>query len=149
MIPDWGNYGAQVANVTPPQKAGRIADIAGAVDHTGWCPIDRVNLASRLVPDIHVIGDACLGGGIPKSASAANAQGKACAEAVATLVAGKAPAIPTLVGACYNTVAPGYAFSLSGVYQPKGDIFAEIEGGGSSHVDAPREVRSVADDEAQ
>jgi NADPH-dependent 2,4-dienoyl-CoA reductase/sulfur reductase-like enzyme len=149
MISDFGNYTAQVANVIPPQKAGRIADIAGAVDHTGWCPIDPVNFASKLVPDIHVIGDACLGGGIPKSASAANAQGKACAEAVATLVAGKAPAIPTLVGACYNTVAPGYAFSLSGVYQPKGDIFAEIEGGGSSPVDAPRDVRSREADEAQ
>jgi sulfide dehydrogenase [flavocytochrome c] flavoprotein subunit len=149
MITDFGNYTAQVANVIPPQKAGRIADIAGAVDHTGWCPIDPVNFASKLVPDIHVIGDACLGGGIPKSASAANAQGKACAEAVATLVAGKAPAIPTLVGACYNTVAPGYGFSLSGVYQPKGDIFAEIEGGGSSPVDASPDVRRREADEAQ
>jgi sulfide dehydrogenase [flavocytochrome c] flavoprotein subunit len=149
MITDFGDHTAQVANVIPPQKAGRIADIAGAVDNTGWCPIDPVSFASKLVPDIHVIGDACLGGGIPKSASAANAQGKACAEAVATLVSGKAPAIPTLVGACYNTVAPGYAFSLTGVYQPKGDIFAEIEGGGTSPVDAPRDVRRREADEAR
>ena len=34
---------------------------------------------------------------------------------------------PRLTGACYNTVAPAYAFSLSGVYQPKGDQFAEVE----------------------
>jgi sulfide dehydrogenase [flavocytochrome c] flavoprotein chain len=149
MITDFGDHTAQVANVIPPQKAGRIADIAGAVDNTGWCPIDPVSFASKLVPNIHVIGDACLGGGIPKSASAANAQGKACAEAVATLVSGKAPAIPTLVGACYNTVAPGYAFSLSGVYQPKGDIFAEIEGGATSPVDAPRDVRRREADEAR
>jgi sulfide dehydrogenase [flavocytochrome c] flavoprotein subunit len=149
MITDFGNYTAEVANVIPPQKAGRIADIAGAVDNTGWCPIDPVNFASKLVPDIHVIGDACLGGGIPKSASAANAQGKACAEAVASLISGKAPAISTLVGACYNTVAPGYAFSLTGVYQPKGDIFAEIEGGGTSPVDAPRDVRRREADEAR
>ncbi len=46
----------------PPQKAGRIAAIAGAVDHTGWCPIDPVTFASKLVPNIHVIGDACIGG---------------------------------------------------------------------------------------
>jgi sulfide dehydrogenase [flavocytochrome c] flavoprotein subunit len=149
MITDFGDHTAQVANVIPPQKAGRIADIAGAVDNTGWCPIDPVSFASKLVPDIHVIGDACLGGGIPKSASAANAQGKACAEAVASLISGKAPAIPTLVGACYNTVAPGYAFSLTGVYQPKGDIFAEIEGGGTSPVDAPRDVRRREADEAR
>ena len=39
--------------------------------------------------------------------------------------------MPKLTGACYNTVAPGYAFSLSGIYQPKDDIFAEVEGSGS------------------
>jgi hypothetical protein len=93
------------------------------------------------VPDIHVIGDACIGGGIPKSASAANAQGKACAAAVGSLISGVPPAIPRLVGACYNTVAPGYAFSLSGIYQPKDGMFAEVEGGDTSAVDAPREVR--------
>ena len=43
----------------------------------------------------------------------------------------KSPAMPRLNGACYNTVAPGYAFSLSGIYQPKDDIFAEIDGSGS------------------
>jgi sulfide dehydrogenase [flavocytochrome c] flavoprotein chain len=149
MITDFGNYTAQVANVIPPQKAGRIAEIAGAADKTGWCPIDPVTFASKLVPDIHVIGDACIGGAIPKSASAANAQGKACAEAVANLISGKPPAMPKLVGACYNTVAPGYAFSLSGIYQPKDDMFAETEGGRTSPVDAPREVRTREADEAQ
>src|ERR1700738_3821545 len=69
IVTDFGNYTAQVANVIPPQRAGRIADIAGAVDHTGWCPIDPVTFASKLVPNIHVIGDACFGGTIPKSGS--------------------------------------------------------------------------------
>ena len=149
IVTDFGNYTAQVANVIPPQKAGRIAEIAGAADNTGWCPIDPVTFASKLVPNIHVIGDACIAGGIPKSASAANAQGKACAAAVANLISGKQPAIPRLVGACYNTVAPGYAFSLSGIYQPKDGMFAEIEGGGTSPVDAPREVRAREADNAQ
>jgi sulfide dehydrogenase [flavocytochrome c] flavoprotein chain len=150
LVTDFGDYDAQVANVIPPQRAGRIAAIAGAADHTGWCPIDPATFASRLVPFIHVIGDACIGGGIPKSASAANAQGRACAGIVARLVAGDAPAIPKLDGACYNTVAPGYAFSLSGTYQPRDDIFAEIEGTGfTSPVDAPREQRKQEADQAQ
>jgi sulfide dehydrogenase [flavocytochrome c] flavoprotein chain len=149
IVTDFGNYPAQVANVIPPQKAGRIADIAGAVDNTGWCPIDPVSFASKLAPNIHVIGDACIGGGIPKSASAASAQGKACAEAVAKLLLGVAPAIPKLTGACYNTVAPGYAFSQSGIYQPRDGMFAEIEGGSTSPVDAPREVRAREADNAQ
>jgi sulfide dehydrogenase [flavocytochrome c] flavoprotein subunit len=142
LVTDFGNYEAQVANVIPPQKAGTIAGIAGAVDNTGWCPIDPVTFASKLVPNIHVIGDACIGGGIPKSASAANAEAKACAAAVASLIAGKSPDMPKLDGTCYNTVAPGYAFSLSGTYQPRDDIFAEIDGTGfTSPVDAPRDIR--------
>jgi sulfide dehydrogenase [flavocytochrome c] flavoprotein chain len=143
IVTDFGNYTAQVANVIPPQQAGRIAAVAGAVDNTGWCPIDPGTFASKLVPDIHVIGDACIAGGLPKSASAANAEGKACADAVVSLLAGKPPPTPKLFGACYNTVAPGYAFSQSGIYQPKGDIFAESEANTTSPVDAPREVRAL------
>jgi sulfide dehydrogenase [flavocytochrome c] flavoprotein subunit len=149
IVTEFGDYTAAVANVIPPQKAGRIAEIAGASDKTGWCPIDPVTFASKLVPNVHVIGDACLGGGIPKSASAANAQGKACAAAIVNLIAGKAPEAPRLTGICYNTVAPGYAFSLAGIYLPKGDIFAEAEGNATSLVDAPREVRAREAEEAQ
>jgi sulfide dehydrogenase [flavocytochrome c] flavoprotein chain len=140
IVTDFGNYTAQVANVIPPHKAGRIAEIAGAADKTGWCPIDPVNFASKLVPNIHVIGDACFAGSIPKSASAANAQAKACAAAIVTLISGKSPEPPRLNGACYNTVAPGYGFSLTGIYQPKEEQFAEVEVV-TSPVDAPRETR--------
>jgi sulfide dehydrogenase [flavocytochrome c] flavoprotein subunit len=142
IITDFGNYTADVANVIPPQKAGRIAEISGAADNTGWCPIDPVTFESRLVPNVHVIGDACIAGAIPKSASAANAQAKACAAAVVSLLAGKAPEPPRLTGACFNTVAPGYAFSLSGVYSPKDGLFNEVQGGSTSPLDAPREVRT-------
>src|SRR4029078_1974330 len=34
IVTEFGNYTVQVANVIPPQKAGRIAEIAGAADHT-------------------------------------------------------------------------------------------------------------------
>jgi NADPH-dependent 2,4-dienoyl-CoA reductase/sulfur reductase-like enzyme len=149
IVTEFGNYTVEVANVIPPQKAGRIAEIAGATDHTGWCPINPVTFESKLVPDIHVIGDACLGGGLPKSASAASAQGKACAAAIVTLLAGKAPDAPKLTGVCYNIVAPGYGFSLAGTYQPRDDIFAEAEGGATSPVDAPRELRAREAEDAQ
>jgi len=138
---EFGNYTPDVANVIPPQRAGRVAEIAGAADATGWCPIDPVSFESKLAPNIHVIGDACLGGGIPKSASAASEQGKACAAAIVALLAGRTPEPPRLTGICYNIVAPGYGFSLAGNYQPKGDIFAEVEGGATSPVEAPRELR--------
>ena len=149
IVTEFGNYTPDVANVIPPQRAGRIAEIAGATDATGWCPIDPVTFEFETRPNIHVIGDACLGGGIPKSASAAGAQGKACAGAIVNLLAGRAPETPRLTGICYNTVAPGYGFSLAGNYQPRGDIFAEVEGGATSPVDAPRELRAREAAEAE
>jgi sulfide dehydrogenase [flavocytochrome c] flavoprotein subunit len=141
VVTDFGNYTAQVANVIPPQKAGNISEISGVTDRTGWCPIDPVTFVSKLVPDIHVIGDACIAGQIPKSASAANAEARACAASVVGLIAGRSPELSKLDGACYNTVAPGYAFSLSGTYQAKDGQFVEIAGNVTSPVDAPRELR--------
>jgi sulfide dehydrogenase [flavocytochrome c] flavoprotein chain len=149
IVTDFGNYRAEVANVIPPQKAGRIAEIAGVADHTGWCPIDPLTFASKLVPDVHVVGDACIAGGIPKSASAANAEAKACATAIVSLMSGKSPEPPRLTGACYTTVAPGYAFSLSGLYQPKDGQYAEIDGNVTSPLDAPPEVRQREAENAQ
>src|SRR3954469_22881928 len=149
IAPEFGTYTPDVSNVIPPQRAGRIAEIAGATDATGWCPIDPVTFESKLVQNIHVVGDACLGGGIPKSGSAASAQGKACAAAIVNLLAGRAAETPRLTGVCYNIVAPGYGFSLAGNYQPRGDIFAEVEGGATSPVDAPRELRAREATEAE
>jgi sulfide dehydrogenase [flavocytochrome c] flavoprotein chain len=150
LITDFGNYDAQVANVIPPQKAGHIASLAGAADNTGWCPIDAATFASKLVPNIHVIGDAVIGGNAPKSASAANAEGKSCAAAVASLIAGKPPERPTIEGTCYNIVMPGYAFSQSGNYQPRDDIFVEVMGSGfTSPVNAPNEDRQREAGQAQ
>src|SRR5258708_12919870 len=94
FVTDFGSYTAQVANVIPPQQAGRIAAIAGAVDNTGWCPIDPVTFASKLVPDTHAIGDPCLGGRIPKSASAANAPGQASTQPGPTLFTPIPPQTP-------------------------------------------------------
>ncbi len=130
LVTEFGNHDAQVANVIPPQKASNIAKLAGAADNTGWCPIEPATFASKLVPNIHVIGDAIIGGSVPKSASAAHAEGKACGAIVASLIAGTPPESPTFGGICYNTVAPGYAFFMSGSYHPRDDLFAEIVGSG-------------------
>ena len=152
LVTEFGNYNPQVANVIPPQKAGNIAKLAGAADNTGWCPIDPTTFASKLVPNIHVIGDAIIGGSAPKSASAARAEGKACAAIVAGLIAGTVPESPTLEGICYNTVAPGYAFFMSGSYQPRDELFGEIVGSGfTSPINGHglEEVRKREADQAQ
>jgi NADPH-dependent 2,4-dienoyl-CoA reductase/sulfur reductase-like enzyme len=139
---DFDTYKAAVANIIPPQKAGRIADLAGVADRTGWCPVDPVTFESRLVPGIHVLGDAAMAGAVPKSAFAANAAAKICAAAVVRLLNGETPAAPKFVNTCYSLAAPGYGFSVAGVYQPVNGQWLEVEGaGGISPVDAPAAVR--------
>jgi sulfide dehydrogenase [flavocytochrome c] flavoprotein subunit len=141
---EFGDHRAAVGNVIPPQRAGAIAQAAGVADRTGWCPIDPETFASKLQPDVHVIGDACIAGAMPKSAFSANAQAKVCAAAVASLLKGEKPGDPKLINTCYSLVAPDYGISVAGVYRPANGVLADIEGaGGVSPADAPRSFRAL------
>jgi sulfide dehydrogenase [flavocytochrome c] flavoprotein chain len=143
LVTDFGRHTGDVVNVIPPQQAGQIAQAAGVADRTGWCPIDPVTFESRLQPNIHVIGDATIAGGMPKSAFSANAQGKACAAAIASLLRGQAPAEPKLINTCYSLVAPDYGISVAGVYRPIKGVLTDVEGaGGTSPMDAPPSFRA-------
>jgi sulfide dehydrogenase [flavocytochrome c] flavoprotein chain len=140
---DFGKHKADVANVIPPQKAGRVAELAGVADRTGWCPIDPVTFESKLHPTVHVIGDATIAGGMPKSAFTANAQAKVCAAAVAKLLAGQKPDQPELINTCYSLVAPDYGISVAGVYRPTDGVLKDIPGaGGVSPANAPASFRA-------
>jgi NADPH-dependent 2,4-dienoyl-CoA reductase/sulfur reductase-like enzyme len=141
---DFETYKATIANVIPPQRAGGIAVACGAADRSGWCPIDPVTFESRLVPGIHVIGDASIAGAMPKSAFSANAQAKVCAAAIIELLAGREPPQPKLINTCYSLVAPDYGISVAGVYHPTKGVLADVEGaGGTSPLDAPASVRAL------
>jgi sulfide dehydrogenase [flavocytochrome c] flavoprotein chain len=144
LVTEFGRHRAAVANVIPPQRAAAITAAAGIADATGWCPIDPATFESRLVPNIHVLGDASIAGAMPKSAFSASAQAKVCAAAVATRLIGGTPAPPRLINTCYSLVAPDYGISVAGVYHPEGGVLAEIKGaGGVSRADAPRSVRAA------
>ena len=143
LVTDFGNHKADVANVIPPQSAGRIAAAAGVADRSGWCPIDPVTFESKLVPNVHVVGDATIAGGMPKSAFTANAQAKVCAAAIVKLLAGEKPSQPKLINTCYSLIAPNYGIEVAGVYEPVNGVLTEIKGsGGTSPVNAPASVRA-------
>jgi NADPH-dependent 2,4-dienoyl-CoA reductase/sulfur reductase-like enzyme len=141
---DFQTYKPAVANVIPPQQAGRIAAAAGVADKTGWCPIDPMTFESTLQPNIHVIGDAAIAGAMPKSAFAANAQAKVCAVAIIALLVGEAPRTPKLINTCYSLAAPDYGISVAGVYRPANGQLAEVPGsGGTSPLDGPAALRKA------
>jgi sulfide dehydrogenase [flavocytochrome c] flavoprotein subunit len=143
LVTDFGNHKAAVANVIPPQKAGRIAEVAGVADATGWCPIDAATFESKSVPNIHVLGDAIIAGGMPKSAFSANAQAKVCAAAIVKLLAGQPPSQPKLINTCYSVVGPNYGITVAGVYIPVNGVLTDVQGaGGVSPVEAPPSTRA-------
>jgi NADPH-dependent 2,4-dienoyl-CoA reductase/sulfur reductase-like enzyme len=143
LVTEFGRHKGAVVNVIPPQQAGPIAKSAGVADRTGWCPIDPVTFESKLVPNIHLVGDAIIAGGMPKSAFSANAQAKVCAAAIVRLLNGEPPAEPRLINTCYSLVAPDYGISVAGVYRPVNGILTDVPAsGGVSPPDAPRSFRA-------
>ncbi|WP_422033717.1 FCSD flavin-binding domain-containing protein [Reyranella sp.] len=132
LTTEFGAHKAAVANVIPPQRAGAIAAQAGVADRTGWCPVEPVAFESTLRPNIHVLGDAAIMGGMPKSAFAANAQAKVCAAAIVKLLAGEKPQDPIVINTCYSLVAADYGISIAGVYRPDKGQLTDIPGAGGT-----------------
>jgi sulfide dehydrogenase [flavocytochrome c] flavoprotein chain len=113
-----GTFKAAVANVIPAQSAGPLAQQAGLADESGWCPVDPTTFESTLQPDIHLVGDAIIGGDMPKSAFSANSQAKACAFAIAASLTGSEHFPSHLFNSCYTFLAPHDAFSNAINFQP-------------------------------
>lgn len=114
---DFDDYKADVVNFIPPQKAGKIAQIAGVTDEAGWCPIDLGTFESKIHAGIHIVGDASIATGMPKSGYAANSQAKLCAGAVVAALNEQEVGSPSYVNTCYSLVAPDYGISVAAVYK--------------------------------
>jgi NADPH-dependent 2,4-dienoyl-CoA reductase/sulfur reductase-like enzyme len=150
LVTDFARHKVAVANVIPPQRAGAIAVAAGVADETGWCPVSPSSFESTLVPGIHVIGDACFVGAMPKSAFSANAQAKVAAYAIDAILRGDSPMEPRLINTCFSLAAPDYGFTVAGVYRPVDGRLADIDdAGGTSPLGAAPEIRAQEADYAR
>ena len=116
-----------VASVIPPQAPGELALLADLASDHGWCPVDPVTFESRNAPAVHVIGDACIAGAMPKSGSAAVNQALHCAAAIVALLDERAPAASAFDSVCYAYLAPSLALSLPGHFTiDEGSIVAPV-----------------------
>ncbi len=110
---------ADVLNVVPPQRAADIARQAGLAGAHGWCDVDWLTYESKLVPDVHVLGDATLSApAMPKSATMANQHAKVCAAAVVARMKGQAvnPS-PMVLNTCYSFVDGKNVMHVASVHQ--------------------------------
>ena len=141
---DFESVHYDVANVIPPQRAGRIAQTAGAADASGWCPIDPETFRSTQLDHVYVIGDAAIANAMPKSAFAANAQAKYCAVQVLRSLRDLPPLTSTLANTCYSLVNPEHAISVAGVYQAGGKAWRVVpKSGGMSPLAADESFRRL------
>ena len=124
---------ADVVNVVPPQRAGKIALTAGAAKGDGdWCLVDSWTFESRAIANVHVIGDAIVPGDMPKSGFAANNQGKACAAALVSILNGGQVKEPVFLNTCYSLLAPDYGISINGAYRARENGLIAISGSGGT-----------------
>ena len=138
---DFDDYKAAVVNIIPPQKAAQIAHDADVTDDSGWCPVDLGTFESKKHKDIHIIGDAGIVSGMPKSGFAAGTEAKVCAAAVVSLLHDEEPGINSYANACYSIIAPDYGISVVAVYKLAEDR-SKIKkvGGGLTPADASPEA---------
>jgi len=135
---------AAVANVIPPQSAGTIALKSGLADASGWCPIHPNTFESKLVPNVHVLGDSTIATPMPKSGFIANSHGKMCASAIAALLRGEPVPTMSFANTCYSLVGPDYGISVAAVYRVGDKGFESIKGaGGVSPKDADASFRAA------
>ncbi|MEW8412686.1 MAG: NAD(P)/FAD-dependent oxidoreductase [Candidatus Thiodiazotropha sp.] len=136
-------FTADVINIIPPQKAGKVAYASGLVEGD-WCPVNKRTFESTLHPDIYVLGDASSAAKMPKSAYAANSQAKVAAAAIVAKFNGMDPGDPTYVNTCYSILGETHGISVAAVYtlDEASNTILPIKGaGGLSPMDATAEQR--------
>lgn len=126
---------ADVLNFIPPQRAGKIAQVAGLTEKDyPWCDVNFLTYESKLLPDVHVLGDS-VAAGLPKSAHMATNQAKVCASAIVQLMSGNLPdAAPVFANTCYSFINDHAAMHVANVYRYDAGkkMMVSAEGGGVS-----------------
>ncbi len=120
-------YKAALVNVIPAQMAGAIAREAGLADTTGFCPIDAASMASTIDPNIHIVGDACVGGDMPKSAFSANSQAKVAAMMVRAALTGAKSFPPRYANTCWSMIDTEDTVKVGGRYENKDGKITAVE----------------------
>ena len=111
---------ADVLNVLPPMRAGRIATQTGLANAgERWCGVNYLNFESAVARDVHIIGDATLGAPfMPKSGHMANGHAKVAAAAIVAELSGwPVNPAPLLTNTCYSFVDASRVIHVASVHQ--------------------------------
>lgn len=114
-----GDIKADLINIIPNQRAGKLAQVLGLTNQSGWCPVNPNTMESKLHKDVFVLGDSSIANAMPKSGYSANSQAKVCARAIADDLKGNPNGTALFMNVCYSLVGEEYGISVSAVYEVK------------------------------
>jgi sulfide dehydrogenase [flavocytochrome c] flavoprotein chain len=117
---------AALVNVIPAQMAGSIAREARLTNATGYCPIDPASMKSTLDPNIHVLGDACIAGDMPKSAFSANSQAKVAAMVINGELTGARTFAARYTNTCWSMIDTDDTVKVGGTFEAKDGKIASV-----------------------
>lgn len=106
-------------NIIPAQMAGEIARSAELAPADGYCAIDAATMRSTVDASIHVLGDACIAGDMPKSAFSANSQAKVAAMTIRAELLGARSFPARFLNTCWSLVGTDDAIKVGGRYEPR------------------------------
>lgn len=115
-----------VCNVIPGQMAGKIAQIAGVTNDSGWAPVDPASMQSKLDANVWVLGDSSAQGDMPKSAFSANSQAKVAAMAIRGDLTGSRTFPAKYSNTCWSLIAPEDGVKVGASYEPTPDKIASV-----------------------
>ncbi|MEZ5657608.1 MAG: NAD(P)/FAD-dependent oxidoreductase [Burkholderiaceae bacterium] len=126
---------ADVLNVIPPMRAGRIAVDSGLATANGrWCEVDFLTFESKAAKHVHVLGDSIqVAPKMPKSGHMANQQAKVAAAAIIAQLTDKPlNQSPVVTNTCYSFVSPDEVVHVASVHQfdQAKQTFLAVEGAG-------------------
>ncbi len=116
---------ADVANIIPAQKAGRICELAGVTDGN-WAPVLPATMQSRIDPNIFVLGDASAQGDMPKSGYSANSQAKVAAMVVRGELTGSQVFPARFSNTCWSLIATDDGVKVGAAYEPTEEKIASV-----------------------
>ncbi len=135
-----------VCNVIPAMKAGKIAEIAG-ITEGNWAPVNAADLSSKMDENIHVLGDACAQGDMPKSGFSANSQAKVCANAVRGALTGSTVFPARFANTCWSLIDTNDGVKVGASYEATDEKIAKVDGF-ISEVGESAEVRQATFEES-
>ncbi|MBV7379162.1 FCSD flavin-binding domain-containing protein [Maritimibacter dapengensis] len=115
-----------VCNVIPAMKAGVICERAGLTDGN-WAPVDGRTMVSRMDENVHILGDACAQGDMPKSGFSANSQAKVAAMAVRGALTDSKVFPAKFSNTCWSLIAPDDGVKVGAAYEANEEKIASVD----------------------